>query len=103
MKNVSIRVAKSATPVNIVKSLLKNLHVNQTPNVLNVGFDAAAKLAGEKVKVDIVGIDGRVVATSKAVANEGSNVVVMKTPKHGVYFVHAKVGSQSAIARIMIR
>ena len=102
-KNVSIRVAKSATPVNIVKSLLKNLHVNQTPNVLNVGFDAAAKLAGEKVKVDIVGIDGRVVATSKAVANEGSNVVVMKTPKHGVYFVHAKVGSQSAIARIMIR
>lgn len=102
-KNVSVRVTKSAVVAAATKSLLKGLRVNQTPNVLNVGFDAAAKLAGAKVKISVVGIDGRIVATGNAVANAGTNAIAMKKPKQGVYFVKAKVGSLSAVTRIMVR
>lgn len=103
VKNVSVRVTKSAVVANVAKNLLKGLRVNQTPNVLNVGFDAASKLAGENVKVSVVGIDGRIAATGKFVANAGTNAISMKKPKQGVYFVKVKVGSQSAVTRVMVR
>ncbi len=102
-KNVSIRVTKSAVPVQVARNLISGFRVNQMQNALNIGFDAVSKLAGAKVKVSVVGVDGRVVATSKSVANEGSNAVSMKKPKQGVYFVRLKVGSQSAVSRIMVR
>ena len=102
-KNVSVRVSKGAVTANIAKNWLSGFRVNQTSNVLNVGFDAASELAGANVKVCIVGIDGRVVATNRGVANAGSNVVSMKKPKQGVYFVRMRVGSQSASKRIMVR
>ena len=102
-KNVSVRVSKGAVTANIAKNWLSGFRVNQTSNVLNVGFDAASELAGANVKVSIVGIDGRVVATNRGVANAGSNVVSMKKPKLGIYFVRVRVGSQSATTRIMVR
>lgn len=102
-KKVSVRVSKGAVTANIVKNWLSGFRVNQTSNVLNVGFEAASELAGANVKVSIVGIDGRVVATNRGVANAGSNVVSMKKPKQGVYFVRMRVGSQSASKRIMVR
>ena len=101
-KNVSVRVTKNAVSMNIAKNWLSGFRVNQTPNVLNVGFDAASKLAGANVKVSVVGIDGRVVASNRAVASEGSNILSMKKPKQGVYFVRVQVGSQSATKRILV-
>ena len=101
-KNVSVRVTKNAVSMNIAKNWLSGFRVNQTPNVLNVGFDAASKLAGANVKVNVVGIDGRVVASNRAVASEGSNILSMKKPKQGVYFVRVQVGSQSATKRILV-
>lgn len=101
-KNVSVRVSKAAVLVNIAKNWLSGFRVNQTSNMLNVGFDAAAKLAGANVKVSVVGIDGRIVARGRSIANAGSNVVSMKKPKQGIYFVRTQVGSQSAITRIMV-
>ena len=102
-KNVSVRVSKSAVVAGVTKNLLKGLRVNQTPNVLNVGFDAAAKLAGAKVKISVVGIDGRIAVTGKSTADAGTNAISMKKPKQGVYFVKVKAGSQSAITRIVVR
>ncbi len=102
-KNVSVHVTKGGVPAKIAKNWLSGFRVNLMSNVLNVGFDAAAKLAGANVKVSVVGIDGRIVATSKSIASEGSNVVSMKKPKQGVYFVRAQVGSLSATSRIMVR
>ena len=102
-KNVSVRVTKSAVVSGVSKNLLKGLRVNQTPNVLNVGFDAASRLAGTNVKVSVVGIDGRIVATDRAIAREGTNAISMKKPKQGVYFVKVKVGSLSAVTRVMVR
>lgn len=102
-KNVSVRVTKSAVAANVAKNLLKGLHVNQMSNMLNVGFDAASKLAGANVKVSVVGIDGRVAAMGKSIANAGTNAISTKKPKQGVYFVKVKVGSQSAVTRIMVR
>ena len=96
-------MAKSAVAANVAKNLLKGLHVGQMSNVLNVGFDAASKLAGANVKVSVVGIDGRIVATDRAIAREGSNAISMKKPKQGVYFVRVKVGSLSAVTRVMVR
>ena len=101
-KNVSVRVTKNAVSMNIAKNWLSGFCVNQTPNVLNVGFDAASKLAGANVKVSVVGIDGRVVASNRAVASEGSNILSMKKPKQGIYFVRVQVGSQSATKRILV-
>ena len=102
-KNVSIRVTKSANPVFVAKNLIKGFRLGQTTDVLNVGFEAASKLAGANVKVSIVGVDGRIVATNRAIAREGSNAISMKKPKQGVYFVKVKVGSQSAVTRVMVR
>ena len=102
-KNISVRVTKSAVVSGVSKNLLKGLRVNQTPNVLNVGFDAASKLAGAKVKISVVGIDGRIVATGKSTVNAGTNAISMKKPKQGVYFVKVKVGSLSAVTRVMVR
>ena len=102
-KNISVRVTKSAVVSGVSKNLLKGLRVNQTPNVLNVGFDAAAKLAGAKVKISVVGIDGRIAVTGKSTANAGTNAISMKKPKQGVYFVKVKAGSQSAVTRVMVR
>ena len=96
-------MSKSAVVAGVTKNLLKGLRVNQTPNVLNVGFDAAAKLAGAKVKISVVGIDGRIAVTGKSTANAGTNAISMKKPKQGVYFVKVKAGSQSAITRIVVR
>ena len=101
-KNVSVRVTKSAVATQVAKNLISGLRVNQAPNALNVGFDAASKLAGANVKVSVVGVDGRIVSTGRSVANEGSNVILMKKPKQGVYFVHLKVGSQTATNRILV-
>ncbi|SHK88732.1 T9SS type A sorting domain-containing protein [Fibrobacter sp. UWB12] len=102
-KNVSVRVTKSAVPAQVAKNLISGFRVNQMQNALNVGFEGVSKLAGAKVKVSVVGIDGRVVATSGTVAHEGTNSISMKKPKQGVYFVRLKVGSQSAVTRIMVR
>ena len=101
-KNVSVRVTKSAVAAQVAKNQISGFRVNQMQNTLNVGFDAVSKLAGAKVKVSIVGIDGRVVATSKSVANEGSNAISMKKPKQGLYFVRLKVGSQTATTRFLV-
>ena len=101
-KNVSVRVTKSAVAAQVARNLISGFRVNQMQNALNVGFDAASKLAGAKVKVSIVGVDGRVVATSKSVANEGSNAISMKKPKQGLYFVRLKVGSQTATTRFLV-
>ena len=102
-KNVSVRVTKSAVSAQVAKNLISGFRVNQVQNALNLGFDAVSKLAGAKVKVSVVGIDGRVVATSRAIAQEGSNAISMKKPKQGLYFVRLKVGSHSAVTRIMVR
>ena len=101
-KNVSVRVTKSAVATQVAKNLISGFRVNQMQNALNIGFDAVSKLAGAKVKINVVGIDGRIVATSGAVAKEGSNVILMKKPKQGVYFVHLKVGTQTATNRILV-
>ncbi|SIO44060.1 T9SS type A sorting domain-containing protein [Fibrobacter sp. UWB11] len=102
-KNVSVRVTKSAVPAQVAKNLISGFRVNQMQNALNVGFEGVSNLAGAKVKVSVVGIDGRMVATSGTVAHEGTNSISMKKPKQGVYFVRLKVGSQSAVTRIMVR
>ena len=102
-KNVSVRVTKSAVAAQVARNLISGFRVNQMQNAMNIGFDAVSKLAGTKVKVNVVDIDGRLVSTSGAIAKEGSNVISMKKPKRGVYFVRLKVGSQSAVSRIMVR
>ena len=98
-KNISIRVTKKAVPISVSKNLLKGFRVHQMSNGLNVSFDATSSLDGADAKISIVGIDGRVVATSKSIVKDGSNVVLMKKPKSGVYFVRLKVGSQSVSMR----
>ena len=101
-KNVSVRVTKSAIKSSVAHASLSGLRVNQTPNVLNVGFKVSSEFVGANVHVSIVGIDGRVVSTGRAVANDGSNQIAMQKPKQGVYFVRVKVGSQSASTRILV-
>ena len=101
-KKVSVRVTKSAIKSSVAHASLSGLRVNQTPNVLNVGFKVSSEFVGANVHVSIVGIDGRVVSTGRAVANDGSNQIAMQKPKQGVYFVRVKVGSQTASTRILV-
>ena len=101
-KKVAVRVTSRAVMAEAVNAPISGFRVNQASNTLDIGFDAVSKLAGAKVKVSVVGVDGRVVATSGAVAREGSNAVSMKKPKQGVYFVRLKVGSQTAVNRVLV-
>ena len=72
-------------------------------NQLHVSFDASEGLAGERAKVELLDVKGKVVATASARTLAGTNAVTMKQPKMGVYIIRVRVGSQQQTQRIMVK
>ena len=93
--------SQTSESIQVAKALISGFRIVQMPNTLSIGFDAGSKTSGAKVKVTIMGVDGRVIATSETVAQKGTNAISMKKPKQGIYFIHLKVGNQTLTSRIL--
>ena len=93
--------SQTSESIQVAKALISGFHIVQMPNTLSIGFDAGSKTSGAKVKVTIMGVDGRVIAMNETVAQKGTNAISMKKPKQGIYFIHLKVGNQTLTSRIL--
>lgn len=96
-------VTVTAESMELLRNPLGKLHVARAGDMLDVRFDAGAVLAGKDLKVDIVGISGKVVATMEATTAAGSNAFEMPLPKRGVYMIRVRAGSQTASYRINVQ
>jgi hypothetical protein len=100
-KKATVRVARSARVV--AKNVIKGLRSSQLGNQLHVSFDAPESLAGERTKVELLDVKGKLWATESAKAVFGTNAVSMKLPKQGVYILRVRVGSQQQSQRILVK
>ena len=100
-KSATVRVARSARV--LAKNVIKGLRSTTVGNQLHVSFDASEGLAGERTKVELLDVKGKVVATVSARTLSGTNAVTMKQPKMGVYVLRVRVGSQQQTQRIMVK
>ena len=100
-KVATVRVARSARV--LAKNVIKGLRSTTLGNQLHVSFDASEGLAGERTKVELLDVKGKVVASASARTLSGTNAVTMKQPKMGVYILRVRVGSQQQTQRIMVK
>jgi hypothetical protein len=100
-KKATVRVARSARVM--AKNVIKGLRSSQLGNQLHVSFYAPESLAGERTKVELLDVKGKLWATESAKAIFGTNAVSMKLPKQGVYILRVRVGSQQQAQRILVK
>ena len=100
-KTATIRVAPA--PRAKVEYALKGVRAIHNGNNLNVQFSVTDGLAGAPTKVELVGLDGRVVASASAKANAGSNMVTVPVPDHGLYVLRVRAGSQVSTKNILLK
>ena len=70
---------------------------------LNVSFDASAELAGTRTVVEILNMDGKVIASRSAKTLAGTNAFAFDAPRGGIYLLRVRAGSQIKAGRIMVR
>ncbi|MBR4917290.1 MAG: T9SS type A sorting domain-containing protein [Fibrobacter sp.] len=97
----TVRVAKSAKVVADLR--IGGLRFAQAGRSLNVSFDAGADLAGTRTIVDVLNMDGKVVASRSGRTLAGTNVFTLDTPRGGVYMLHIRAGSQMKARRILVK
>ena len=102
-KTATVRVTKGAPVVAAKQSLIKGLRSMTVGNLLHVSFEASEGLVGERTKVELLDVKGKVVATASARTLAGTNAVTMKQPKMGVYIIRVRVGSQQHSSRILVK
>ena len=96
-----VRVAPSAKVV--AGAQINGLRALQSGNSLNVTFDASEELGGHRTVVDLLTMDGRVVASRSLPAVNGANHVNLDAPKPGLYMLRVRAGSQMKAGRIMVK
>ena len=106
---VGLKAAGSVAKVRVSKeklylrTALDGLKMVQSGNKLNVGFSATENLAGTRMVVDVLNMDGKVVSTIVGRAVSGSNSVSLGAPKSGLYMLRVRVASQQATGRILVK
>jgi len=97
----TVRVAKSAKVVADLR--IGGLRFAQAGRSLNVSFDAGADLAGTRTIVDVLNMDGKVVASRSGRTLAGTNAFTLDTPRGGVYMLRIRAGSQMKARRILVK
>ena len=97
----TVRVAKTAKVAANLQ--LAGLRSTQYGNSLKVRFDAGEGLAGSRSIVEIVGMDGHVVARKAAGTLAGVNAFVFDAPRTGMYMIRVRAGSQMQAGRILVK
>lgn len=100
-KQIQVHVLKGARA--IVSSKLSEFRAFQTGTSMNVSFFAPANMAGAACRVEMVSIDGKIVASRNFDAIGGTNRIIMEVPKSGLYFVRTRVGRDVATVKVMAR
>ena len=97
----SVRVAKSA---KVVADLhIDGVRFTQAGRTLDVSFNASADLAGSRSVVDVLNMDGKVVASRSGKILAGMNALTLETPRGGVYMLRVRAGSQMNVSRILVK
>lgn len=84
-------------------SALDGLRLNQSAGALNVAFNASEGLAGSRMIVEVVDLQGKIVARDSATARAGSNIVVLQAPKSGIYVVRTRVGKHQLVGKVLVK
>lgn len=106
---VALKAAGTTAKVRVTKEKLylvtavNGLRMAQAGNKLNVGFTATENLAGARMVVDVLGMDGKVVSSYAARAAAGTNTVTLDAPKSGLYMLRVRVASQQANRKILVK
>ena len=100
-KQVDVHVA--ATNMAVSSSTIRGLRSAVMGNQLQVSFEAPEKLAGGATSVvQLVGLNGKVLATYRGKSTAGLNSAVLNAPKSGLYLLRVRVGSEQAIRKVAI-
>ena len=99
-KQVDVHVA--ATNMAVSSSTIRGLRSAVMGNQLQVSFEAPEKLAGATSVVQLVGLNGKVLATYRGKSTAGLNSAVLNAPKSGLYLVRVHVGNEQAIRKVAI-
>ena len=112
-KAMEISLEKNAKPVTLRVSRenvavagaakFSNFRFVQQGSLVGVSFDAAPGLAGSEGRVDIVSVNGKVVASERLVARRGENTAYIATSVKGLYFVRVHLENQVGIHRIVLK
>ena len=100
-KTANIRVAPSAK--TFVAGKLQGVRAVQSGRNMDVSFEVGENLAGSRTFVEIVNMEGKVVANRQISAVSGKNLVTVDTPKPGLYMLRVRAGSQMQAARILVK
>lgn len=100
-KKANVYVA--ASPRKVASATLQGLKAVQVGRMLQVNFVADASLAGGMTRVELVSLQGRVMAAASAKTLAGSNSLNLDVPKSGVYMLRVKAGNRSAVGRISVK
>ncbi len=101
-KQVNVRVAEGAA-VKVVKSAISGLRTRQAAGFMNVNFSVSSDLNGAKARVDLIGVDAKVVSSKVMTAGAGNNAVTLDAPKSGLYYVRVQVASQVAAGKVIVK
>ncbi len=96
----TVQVTSSA--VTTVASKLENLRFARLPGALQVGFDVSSDLAGASYRVQLVGVNGKIAATSRGKSTAGHNTLALTAPKPGLYLLRVTLGSHHAVRKVAI-
>lgn len=101
-KGTSAKVRVTTEKLYLVTAV-NGLRMAQAGNKLNVGFTATENLAGARMVVDVLGMDGKVISSHAARAAAGANAVTLEAPKSGLYMLRVRVASQQANRKILVK
>lgn len=99
-KAATVTVSRSAK--NVVAAL-QELHVHQMSNSLGVNFLVPENLAGSPVIVELVSLQGKVVARHNATATVGVNGATLDAPEPGLYLTRVRIASQQLVGKALIK
>ena len=103
------KVAKTATiqvtseKRILVKAALEGLRYSNIGNRLQVSFRATEALEGKSAQVDLVDLNGRIVATKPVSIFGGAATVSMDAPKVGLYIVRVRTQGLQRTAKILVK
>ena len=100
-KTATVRVAEAAK-IDLVYSL-EGLRALQSAQGLKVSFYAGNGLSGAGVRVDVLDLSGRIVASANGKALVGENTLMLDMPKAGLYMLRVRAGGKQASGKVAIR
>ena len=95
-------VQVTSSEVRTVASKLENLRFARFPGALQVGFDVSSDLAGASYRVQLVGVNGKIAATSRGKSTAGHNTLALTAPKPGLYLLRVTLGGHSAVRKVAV-